>query len=107
MNVATLVIENIQRFGEYPSVYHDGQWTTNVFRLRQAEKLASILRDQGVKPGDRVLVMMANDPAVMDAFQAVWRIGAVIIPVTPQWVANEVNYVLHNSGIKLRSHRRR
>ncbi|MFN9603789.1 MAG: class I adenylate-forming enzyme family protein [Planctomycetota bacterium] len=101
MNVAQLIIDSIERFGEYPCVYHDGRWHSNRERLLSAEKLASVLRDQGVQPGDRVLVMMANDPTVLDAFHAIWRLGAVIIPVTPQWVAREVRYVLEHSGAKL------
>ena len=101
MNIAQLVLDSIDRFGEYPCVYHEGRWHSNVQRLECAEKMASVLRDQGVKPGDRVVVMMANDPIVTDAFHAIWRLGAVMIPVTPNWVAREVRYVLQNSGAKV------
>ena len=90
MNIAQLVLDSIEHFGEFPSVYHQGSWHSNVQRLLCAEKMASVLRDQGVRPGDRVVVMMANDPTVMDAFHAIWRLGAVMIPVTPNWVAREV-----------------
>ena len=100
MNIAQIVFDSIERFGEYPCVYHEGRWHSNLERLQLAEKLASVLRDQGVQPGDRVLVMMPNDPAVIDAFHAIWRLGAAIIPVTPQWVAREVRYVLEHSGAK-------
>jgi long-chain acyl-CoA synthetase len=101
MNIAQLVFDNIERFGEYPFVYHEGRWHSNLERLLLAEKLATVLRDQGVQPGDRVLVLMANDPSVIDAFHAIWRLGAAVIPVTPQWVAREVRYVLEHSGAKI------
>ena len=101
MNIAQLVLDNIDRFGEYPCVYHEGRWHTNVQRLDYAEKMATVLRDQGVQPGDRVIVMMANDPSVTDAFHAIWRLGAVMIPVTPNWVAREVRYVLEHSGAQV------
>ncbi len=101
MNIAQLVLDSIERFGEYPSVYHQDRWHSNVQRLLCAEKMASVLRDQGVQPGDRVVVMMANDPTVTDAFHAIWRLGAVMIPVTPNWVAREVRYVLEHSGAQV------
>ena len=101
MNIAQLVLDNIDRFGEYPLVYHEGNWHTNVQRLHYAERMATVLREQGVQPGDRVVVMMANDPSVTDAFHAIWRLGAVMIPVTPNWVAREVRYVLEHSGAQV------
>ena len=101
MNIAQLVLDSIERFGEYPSVYHEGRWHSNVQRLLCAEKMATVLRDHGVRPGDRVVVMMANDPTVTDAFHAIWRLGAVMIPVTPNWVAREVRYVLEHSGAQV------
>lgn len=101
MNMAQLVLDNLDRFGEYPCVYHEGRWHSNAQRLICAEKMASVLRDQGVLPGDRVVVMMANDPIVTDTFHAIWRLGAVAIPVTPNWVAREVRYLLEHSGARV------
>ena len=101
MNIAQLVLDSIDRFGEYPYVYHRGCWHSNLQRLHFAEKMATVLLNQGVQPGDRVVVMMANDPSVTDAFHAIWRLGAVMIPVTPNWVAREVRYVLEHSGAKV------
>ena len=48
--------------------------------------LASIsmqaVRQADVRLGDRVMVMMLNCPEVIQAFHALWRIGAVAVPVT-------------------------
>lgn len=101
MNIAELVLDGVERFGDYPSVYHEGRWHGSLERLRTAEKIATVLNELGVRSGDRVLVMMANAPAVMDTFHAIWRLGAIVIPVTPQWVAREVRYVLEHSGAQI------
>src|SRR5438874_7616188 len=98
MNVARLVLDCVERCGEYAAVYYEGQSFTNVERLRRAERLATVLPNHGVRPGDRVVVMMPNSPDVTAAFHAVWRIGAVIVPVAPQLLAAEARYIVASSG---------
>ena len=90
MNVARLVLDCVDRCGEYTAVYYEGRVLTNVEHLRRAERLAAVLQSFGVRPGDRVVVMMPNSPDVTAAFHAVWRIGAVIVPMPPQLLAAEV-----------------
>src|SRR5437764_3222834 len=98
MNVARLVLDCVERLGEYTAVYYEGQCFTNVERLRRAERLATVLQAHGVRPGDRVVVMMPNSPDVTAAFHAVWRLGAVIVPLPPQLLAVEARYVVASSG---------
>ncbi len=101
MNAARLSLDNIDHFGEYTSTWFEGQGYTNIQRYAAACRMAAVLRAHGVKPGDRVLVMMLNSTDVTAAFIAIWKIGAVIIPVTPMWNAREVRYVLEDSGAEI------
>jgi long-chain acyl-CoA synthetase len=94
MNVARLMLDCVDRCGEYPAVFFDGRKFTNVEHLRRAERLATALRSVGVRPSDRVVVMMPNSPDVTAAFHACWRIGAVVVPVPPQLLASEIRYIL-------------
>jgi len=81
MNLAELVDNEIQHHGEHVSlVFQDQEWT-NVAVNRAARKLGSGLRQLGVTRGDRVAINMPNCPEVFQSFQAVWRIGAVVVPV--------------------------
>lgn len=98
MNAAQLTLDNIEHFGEYTSTWFEGRSFTNVELYHYACRFAETLRQHGVKPGDGVVVMMLNSPAVTSAFVAIWKLGAVIIPVTPMWNAREVRYVLEDSG---------
>ena len=101
MNIADLLLDGRQRYGERTTVHFEDRQLTNVEMIRRAEQLAAVLLNSGVKPGDRVLVMMFNCPEVMQAFHAIWRIGAVAVPVTPQWLAREVRYVIDHSGARV------
>jgi long-chain acyl-CoA synthetase len=97
-NLAHLDFDNLERFGVYTRLHFEDRSYTNLEELRQAGSLARVLREYGVTPGDRVLVMMPNSPELTAAFTAIWTIGATIVPVIPQWTANEVAEIFRNSS---------
>lgn len=96
-NLARLELENIERFGVYTRLYFEDRSYTNADELRYAGSLARVLEGYGVRRGDRVLVMMQNAPELIAAFQAIWTIGAAIIPVIPQWTPGEVANILRGA----------
>jgi long-chain acyl-CoA synthetase len=96
-NVARRELENIERFGTYTRLFYEDRSYTNVEELCRAGALARVLLLYGVRRNDRVVVMLPNSPELMAAFQAIWTLGASIIPVIPQWTAGEVAYLLHSA----------
>ena len=50
----------------------------------RSNQVASLLRDQGVERGDRILVMLPNVTALWETMLAAFKLGAVVIPATPQ-----------------------
>jgi len=97
-NVAILEHENIARFGTYTRLHFEGRGFSNFDELRYAGRIARMLRERGVRPGDRVFAAMPNSPHLTAFFQAVWTIGAIAVPVTPQWSPAEMAYGLTSSG---------
>ena len=61
-----------------------GQWFPRVARL------AGALREIGVQPGDRVMVLARNSTDVYEVLFACWRIGAVFMPVNWRLVSGEI-----------------
>ena len=100
-NLARLELENIERFGEYTRLYCEGESFTNLEELRYAGRLARVLKGYGLRRGDAVAVMLPNCPQLTAAFQACWTVGAVIVPVIPQWTAGEVANILRSGEPKL------
>jgi long-chain acyl-CoA synthetase len=98
MNVAELAANEIRRFGEHTSlVFQDQEWT-NVAMERAARKLGNALRKLGVKRGDRVVINMPNCPEVFQSFQAVWKIGAVAVPVNYLIGEGETAHIYQDCG---------
>ena len=92
---------NRERFGEYVSLIYEfpGQERTytNVDVYQEANKLANALISLGVKKGDRVMVMMQNNPQVIIGYAALARMGAITIPVLPLLKPLEIAYIAANA----------
>jgi acetyl-CoA synthetase len=54
-------------------------------------RLANTMRARGVKQGDRILVLLPNVVALWETVLAAMRLGAVIIPATPQLTPDDVD----------------
>jgi len=63
-------------------------------------RLASGLKSIGIGRGDHVVVSMPNSPEVFTCFQAIWRIGAVIVPIMFLLGEDETRYILDHSDAK-------
>ncbi|TQM02983.1 long-chain-fatty-acid--CoA ligase [Pseudonocardia kunmingensis] len=61
-------------------------------------RLGHALVDRGVTAGDRVAVLGLNSIEVVESWLAVLRIGAIAVPVNFRLVADEIAYVLDDSG---------
>ena len=101
MNVGRLSLDNLEQFGTYTHLHYGGRGYTNEESLAHAAAMAEVFASRGIGRDDQVMVMMPNSPAVLAAFQAAWKLGAVIIPVTPQLGAPEVRYMLEDSDAKV------
>jgi long-chain acyl-CoA synthetase len=68
---------------------------------RRAHALAAALRGElGLRPGDRVAVMLQNVPQFPIAVHAVWRCGAVVTSVNPMNKERELRHQLTDSGAR-------
>lgn len=98
MNVASLSQTNIERFGTYEILIFEEKRYTNVESLEEIKRLGRALKELGIKPGDRVMVMLPNSPAVVISYQAILRIGAVVLPVLFLLQSEEIKHILNDSG---------
>src|SRR5271165_731243 len=65
-----------------------------------ASRVATLLEQAGVEPGDRVGVMLPNTPAFAIVFYGIMYRGAVAVPMNPLLKSREVSFYLSNSGAK-------
>ncbi len=56
--------------------------------------LAAVLARRGVRAGDRVALMTSNRPEFVVAVQAIWRLGAAVVLMSPAWKQAETEHAL-------------
>jgi long-chain acyl-CoA synthetase len=61
-------------------------------------RLANALAGLGVKKGDRVAIYTVNCPQYIISYYATLKLGAIVVPVNPLYVAREVEHQLKDSG---------
>jgi acetyl-CoA synthetase len=65
-----------------------------------SNRLANVLRAQGVARGDRVALMLPQTPEVAAAHFAIYKLGAVALPIAILFGPDALAYRLQNSGAK-------
>lgn len=65
------------------------------------DNLARGLIDLGVRPGDRVGIILPNIPQFILAFYAVLKAGGVVTAINPQYKQRELEYQLRDSGTQV------
>ncbi len=66
---------------------------------RQAAQLAGFLQQRcGIRKGDRVLLDLQNSPQFILAYYAILRADAVVVPVSPMNVTDELEHFVGDSG---------
>jgi long-chain acyl-CoA synthetase len=100
MNIAELALKSLA-VGEHVSIIFEGREYTNVQMDRISRKLGNGLKKLGVRRGDSVILQMPNCPEVFQTFQAVWKIGAVCVPINYQVGTEETSYIYRDSGASI------
>ena len=100
MNLVKLGEERIQKFGETASLVFDDKEYKNTQINEMGKRLAAGLKSLGIGRGDHVIVSLPNMPEVFACFGAIWRIGAVIVPIMFLLGEDETRYILDHSDAK-------
>jgi carnitine-CoA ligase len=59
-----------------------------------ARRMAQVLLDQGVRPGERFALLMANHAEFVEAMVAASIVGAAVVPIDPRARGDKLHYML-------------
>ncbi|MHB8572830.1 MAG: class I adenylate-forming enzyme family protein [Candidatus Dormibacteria bacterium] len=96
-NLARLGDDALERLGDRDAVFFEGKWHRAAAMHERATRMAGGFARLGVRPGDRVVVLMPNSPEVGIVYNALWRAGAVITPAMFLLTAEEIRHILQSS----------
>ncbi|MCK0142418.1 AMP-binding protein [Aliiroseovarius sp. F20344] len=84
-------------------VAHDGSaldWSFGALK-EASDKFASVLRDAGLRKGDRVAVLLGQGPEVLITHFAAYKLGAVVLPLFTLFGEDALAYRLSDSGANI------
>jgi acyl-CoA synthetase (AMP-forming)/AMP-acid ligase II len=83
----------------------DGETRTSYRALAERVlRLAAGLAAQGIRPGDRVALLLGNRPEFAVALFAAARLGAIVVPLSVREQTRGLQHMLAQSGAKLLLH---
>ena len=104
-NLPTLFFERASKFKDAPFLWAklDGRWRPSTWKqvADRVTKFAYGLKQLGVKPGDRVLIVSENRPEWMITDLAIMSIGAVAVPTYTTNTVSNHRHIIQNSGATL------
>jgi len=100
-NLAANLTTTAKEHGARPAVRLDDFALTYDQLLDGARRVTALLQARGVRPGDRVGLVLPNVPPFPVLFYGVLGAGAVVVPMNPLLKAREVQYYLEDSGASL------
>lgn len=87
-------------FGDYTALVGNGRQRTYKELTDWTNRLARVLvEDLGVKPGNRVLIRSANNPAMVACWLAVTKAGGVAVNTMPMLRAAELGKIVDKAEI--------
>lgn len=100
-NLARLLTDSAARDPEAVALKMDDAELPYGLLDEGSARIAALLRDKGVGPGDRVGIMLPNVPYFAVVYYGVLRAGAVVVPMNVLLKGREVKFYLEDPEAKL------
>jgi long-chain acyl-CoA synthetase len=87
--------------GDKPALLFKGASLSYSALESQSNAFAAGLASLGVRPGDRVAVLLPNCPQFMIAQFGIWKAGAIVVALNPIYTERELELALASTGAML------
>ncbi|MEL6106455.1 MAG: AMP-binding protein [Planctomycetota bacterium] len=89
-----------EQLPDHTALIH-GRWSCDYAQLNSdAIQFAATLAGLGVRPGDRVGILLPNVPEYVVAMNGIWRAGAVAVALSPLMVEEELESLLEHTDCR-------
>jgi long-chain acyl-CoA synthetase len=101
MNLAQTILDAGQEDPDHIAVRLDDAEMSYKLLNGATAHMVGLLRERGVKPGDRVGIMLPNVPYFPVCYYGILRAGAIVVPMNVLLKKREVGYYLKDPEAKL------
>jgi amino acid adenylation domain-containing protein/thioester reductase-like protein len=79
------------------AISHNGDSISFADLNRQSDMLARVLIERGIKPHDKVAVLMDRTPSLIIAMLAIFKSGAIFVPINTKYPVDRIEFVIEDS----------
>src|ERR1700754_4436394 len=101
INLSSFIAFHARRTPERCALKYRGEDISYASFDGRIRKVGGWLASRGINHGDVVAVLMKNSTAFLELAFATSHIGAVFLPINYRLSADEVDYIVGNSGARL------
>lgn len=95
-----LLAETVKKHGSRPSLGFAGEEAITYNQLNSAVlSVSAFLEQLGIVPGTRVAILSTNMPNWGITYLAIVNMGAVVVPILPDFSSAEIDNVLTHAGV--------
>lgn len=98
-SIASLLHTRAAAAPQRPCIVFEGRSYSYAQVVDAVGRTAAVLAAQGVAAGDRVGVMSLNHPSTVFVLLALAGLGAIMVPVNPEYGEHEARYVLEHAQV--------
>ncbi|MCC3284073.1 long-chain fatty acid--CoA ligase [Arthrobacter sp. zg-Y324] len=97
-SLVDMIEESVSKYGSKPALQFFGATVSYREMGEQIRLAAAGLKRLGVRPGDRVALVLPNCPQHVVAFYAVLRLGAIVVEHNPLYTDRELRHLFEDHG---------
>ena len=100
-SLAQLLTATAAEHADRPALKLDDAVLNYAVLNEAATRVAGLLKEKGIEPGDRVGIMLPNVPYFGAVYYGVLRAGGVVVPMNVLLKGREDGFYLKDSGAKV------
>ena len=101
MTLKELFDHSCTRYADRPAIsFVDGTPMTYAEMKNKVTEITALLCRMGIRKGDRVAILSSNMPNWCISYFAIAGMGAIVVPILPDFHPDEVKSIMQHSGCK-------
>jgi malonyl-CoA/methylmalonyl-CoA synthetase len=101
VNIARIIADQARKQGDKPAILFEDRVCSYADFDREVERYAAALQGLGLVKGDRVAYQLPKGLEVLFLHAAILSLGAIALPLNPDYRPEELEYFLSDSGSRL------
>ncbi|MHB8482157.1 MAG: long-chain-fatty-acid--CoA ligase [Nitrospiria bacterium] len=93
--------DSAKKYPQHPALVFYGKTISYSGLDDLTNRFGNTLKTLGVRPGDRVTLMLPNIPQCVIAYYAALKIGAIVVQTNPLYVEREIQHQLQDSDSQI------